>query len=500
MSHRSRFANRTLMLCLSAAVALMTCARAHAQESWDAIYLAGSKIGYVHTFVEKVKDRHRTYLRVRIDIEQRLKRDKDVTVTKLTYGTIETFDGQVLRLDTLTSAGEQQLRGHGDVLHGEMEFILEGAGQQQKLVIPWGPEVRGPYAAEQSMARKPMKENETRTLKMFIPTLNKICDIELRSRGIEPVILGDGKKRPLLRVEQTTRIDGKPRPEFDVKIWADGEGQVLKQEQDLLGGYIQYRTTREGALAEGGPLELDLIRATVIKVARKIPNAEKTRMAKYRITLKDGDLAEVMPKDARQTLQPEPNQASSILEVRSVGALDGEPGPANVDAQYLQPNALVTSQDNLVRRLAERATQGAVDPWAKAVRINHWVFENLKGQQNFKVGFAAASEVARNRTGDCSEHSVLAAAMERAAGIPSRVVIGLVYEAENLGGFGYHMWNEVYVNHRWVALDPTFDQSSVDAIHIKLSESSLEGVSPFEAFSLVVRVMGKLQIEPLEVQ
>ena len=83
--------------------------------------------------------------------------------------------------------------------------------------------------------------------------------------------------------------------------------------------------------------------------------------------------------------------------------------------------------------------------------------------------------------------------------IPSRVVVGLIY-VDDLEGFGYHMWNEVFVNHRWVALDPSWDQSTVDAVHIKISESSLDGVSPFEAFLPLVRVMGRLGIEPIELR
>ena len=91
-----------------------------------------------------------------------------------------------------------------------MKLVLEGTGQHQELTIPWGPDVRGPYGPEQSMARKPMKEHEERSLRMFMPTpLNKICDIKLQAREIEPAIMGDGTKRPLLRVEQTTKIDGK---------------------------------------------------------------------------------------------------------------------------------------------------------------------------------------------------------------------------------------------------------------------------------------------------
>jgi transglutaminase-like putative cysteine protease len=135
------------------------------------------------------------------------------------------------------------------------------------------------------------------------------------------------------------------------------------------------------------------------------------------------------------------------------------------------------------------------------VKINHWVFENVRS--NFETTFAPASEVALNLTGDCTEHSVLAAAMSRAVGIPSRVAVGLIYVDNKrfpTKGFGFHMWHEVYVNNRWVALDSSFDQSSVDATHIKLSESSLEGVSPFESFLPIVRVLGKITINPIELR
>jgi hypothetical protein len=484
---------------LAVVLGTMLTAQVHAQDSWDAIYLAGSKVGWLHTFVEKVPNNGKNYLRVRIDCEQRFKRDKDVSISRFQYGTIETLDGQVLRLDTLTSVGEQKLRGHGDVIRGEMKFILDGAGQRQELVIPWGPEVRGPYAAEQSMARNPMKEQEARALKMFVPMLNKICDITLQAHAVEPVIMGDGSSRPLLKVEQTTKMDGQPKPEFDIMLWVDAQGQVLKQEQDLLGGYIQYRTTKKAALSPGGPVKFDLTTGTAIKVASKITNPEKTRQARYRITFNGADPATMIPADSRQTITPQGTGKSAILEVRSLGPLDGQSGSASVDPRYLSSNALITSSDARVQRLAEQATRDLVDPWEKSLGIARWVFKNIQ-DKNFTVGFAAASEVARNLSGDCTEHSVLTAAMCRAAGIPAKVVIGLVYEPDHLRGFGYHMWNEVYVNQRWVAVDSSWDQSAVDAVHIKLTESSLDGVSPFEAFLPVVRVMGKMEIEPLEVR
>jgi transglutaminase-like putative cysteine protease len=500
MIPRSRFAIRIRRL-VQISIVLAVATVSHAQESWDAVYLGGSKIGFVHTTLEQLKEKGKDFIRVRIDMELSLKRGNDISLAKLSYGTIETPAGQVLKLDTLTMTGDggSELRGHGNVIRGKMNFVLEGAGQQQQLQIPWSPEVRGPYAAEQSMARQPLKENEQRSLKMFMPELNKICDIKLQSKGIESVILGDNAQRPLLRVEQTTQVDGKPRPEFDATMWVDTQGQIMKSHQDLLDGYVMFRTTEAGARAPTGPIKFDLIKSTVIKVAPKIPTPERTRSVKYRLTLKDGELGPVIPTDPRQNLQPIPGQQNSgVLEVKSVGVLDGAPGPVEIDPQYLNPNALVTSQDGRVRSLALRATRGVVDPWQKVERINRFVYESIK-DKNFGIAFAAASEVARNLSGDCTEHSVLAAAMYRAVGIPSRVVIGLVY-VERLDGFGYHMWNEVYVNQRWIALDPTWDQSTVDAVHIKLSDSSLEGVSPIESFLPIVRVMGRLEIEPIEIR
>jgi hypothetical protein len=91
--------------------------------------------------------------------------------------------------------------------------------------------------------------------------------------------------------------------------------------------------------------------------------------------------------------------------------------------------------------------------------------------------------------------------MTRAVGIPARVAIGLLYvdnTKQRLKGFGYHVWHEVYVNQRWVALDSSWDQSSVDATHIKLADASLEGVAPFEAFLPVARIQGKVAIDPIE--
>lgn len=491
-------------IAVTAMALLLIGASTRAQESWDAVYLGGAKVGHMHTYVEKVADPKtgKDYRRVRLDVEMRLKRENDESFVKLMYGTIETLDGQVLRLDTRTQSGETlDLRVHGDVdvAKQQMRLIMDGTGRSQNQVISWTPDVRGPYGAEQSMAKKPMKEHERRELKIYIPELNKVCDVTLEAHSVEPVILGDGSKRPLLRVDQTTRFEGKHRPEYDSRVYVDAEGQILKSEQDVMGGMVYFRTNKEAALAPAGPIQFDTILGSVVKVDHKITDPERTRHVLYRLRLEKSEPTGVFPADSRQSIRPDKGQPNSaVLDVQSVGPVDGQPAPGDVDPQYLKANAIVNSDDVRVRTLAQRVTRGMLDPWKKAMAINAWVHRNIQ-DKNFKIAFASAAEVARNLSGDCTEHSVLAAAMCRAVGVPSRIVVGLVY-VDKLGGFGYHMWVEVFVNNRWVAIDPSFNQTSVDAVHIKLSESSLAGVTPFEAFLPLITVVNRLQIEPIEIR
>jgi hypothetical protein len=114
--------------------------------------------------------------------------------------------------------------------------------------------------------------------------------------------------------------------------------------------------------------------------------------------------------------------------------------------------------------------------------------------QDFSIGFASSNEIIDTRRGDCTEHAVLLAALCRAAGIPARVAMGLVY-LEHSSSFGYHMWTEVFIGRNWYALDGTIGQGSIGAGHIKIADGSLKGVDANSTFLPIFKVIGKLQIE-----
>lgn len=476
---------------------------AQGAESWDAIYMGAVKVGHNHVQFNAikdgqgrpVKDDNGTELyRVQVNTVLSLKRGRDRTETEMRFGTIETPDGRVLSLDVRAQTGGMEQRTHGIAKNGKMKLSFEIGRSKQEKVLDWPDTVRGPYAAEQSLARQPIKPGETRELIMFVPVLNVLCKTQLRAIEKEKLTLGDNTSRELLRVEQTASgDDGKALPEMEMTLWIDESGQVLKGYNSIGGGMTYYRTTRAGALAPNG--DYDQLTSSIIKLDRTISNPAGSRSATYRIQVGSGDIADIFPNDQRQVLT-RTSDHSGTLQVRSEGA--ATPGPAP-GPEFLRANPLVNSDDPLIRQLARTATAGKTGPWEKAVAIQDWVWKNLK-KKDFGTVYISAREVAQRLEGDCTEHGVLTAAMCRAVGVPSRVVAGLVY-APYLGGFGAHMWNEVYVDGRWVALDAALNQNQVDATHLKLSDHGLDGISPYEMMSPVARLlMGTTSIKVVEVQ
>ena len=487
-----------MVLALLGAVSSTTLAAAN-PEDWYALYIGGNKVGYLRVGATPLKHQGENYVRVNYEMVLKFQRENDAISITQRYGTIETPEGAVLKLDSraLTGTGKDEMRAYGDVVDGKMDFAFEVGGKTSHKEIAWADDVRGPYGAELSLERNPLKPGETRSVKIFIPQLNEICVDEMTAKEKEEVVIG-GRKENLLRVEvKGKKLDGKAQTLLDQTIWVDDKGKIGKSFTDTFGGFTSVRTTKAFATAPSSGKPFDFNKQTLIKVAKKLPDQDRLNAVVYRFRMRDGKPTELFPSDARQTVTKDADEHSATIAVRAIGPNDGETGPEKPGAEYLRANPMIDSDDPIVIGRAREATANAKTPWEKATAIEDWVFKHIE-DKNFKTAFAPATEVARTLSGDCTEHAVLVAAMCRASKVPARIATGLIY-AEPKGGFGFHMWNEVYVNRRWVPIDAAFGQSSVDPTHIKLSDSSLEGVSPFDGLIGVEQVSNHLAIDVLEV-
>jgi hypothetical protein len=166
---------------------------------------------------------------------------------------------------------------------------------------------------------------------------------------------------------------------------------------------------------------------------------------------------------------------------------------ATKSSRYLQ------SDDPKIKELARQAVGDAKDAGEAAKRIEKFVADYVT-DTSLSVGYASASEVAQSRKGDCSEFSVLCAALCRAAGIPARVVAGVAYTDDFMGrsGFGGHAWVEANIDGKWVGLDSTFTKGGrgFDAGHIALASGDGE---PADFFNIAT-TMGRFKIEKIMVK
>ncbi|MBI2533355.1 MAG: transglutaminase domain-containing protein, partial [Deltaproteobacteria bacterium] len=79
-------------------------------------------------------------------------------------------------------------------------------------------------------------------------------------------------------------------------------------------------------------------------------------------------------------------------------------------------------------------------------------------------------------------------ALARAAGIPARTAVGVVYLRD---AFYYHAWSEVWLG-EWISLDSVLNQFPADVTHVKFLEGDIDRQID------ILQLIGNLKIEVLD--
>ena len=184
---------------------------------------------------------------------------------------IETPEGRLLRFESEIRMGPGPVRVTGEV-HGkrlDMKMLGAEAAAPQESSIDWPADCGGPFAIEQSLARKPMQPGERRTLKTFMAGFNQVADMELAAKQFEPTRLLHGA-HDLLRIETVTRLPlGDKTMKIEQTVWTDRTGEVLKTYSPTVGGLETFRVSKAEALEKADAAELDLLSSMMVKVDRR---------------------------------------------------------------------------------------------------------------------------------------------------------------------------------------------------------------------------------------
>ena len=207
-----------------------------------------------------------------------------------------------------------------------------------------------------------------------------------------------------------------------------------------------------------------------------------------------------LPSAAAQRVTPDDDPTSARLEI---DVNDNLPAPAAdlSDSSYAESSAMINAGDPLIAKLAARAVRRTGDDEQARADALRRAVRDLLSDKGLDTAFATASETARTRTGDCSEHAVLLCAMLRADEIPARVAVGLVYADSFLGHeaiFGWHMWTQALIDGRWVDLDATLP-GRYHAGHVLTAVSSLSEGGIDATLASTLMLLGNLQIDVVDV-
>ncbi len=471
-------------------------ASADFEEDWQVIYLGTVRIGYAHMAEEKRMHDGKPVIATDLEMVMVISRfGQSVKIRTLTRS-LETPTGELLTIDhTLQNPPAAPNSMRGVVADGKLTLELNTGGKLTRKELPWDESIKAPAYQSRILREHRLKPGDELSFKTFDPTPNDVISLKFKAVAMETVALLGGVEKELLKVNVTNSFT----PTIPSIEYIDAAGDALKTTSALGGLTLTiYKVAKAEALAELKGEEVDFGVTTLVRLP-PIPNARRTQRVVYRITTPGEDPAHVFATGGTQQMKPAGPQAIDLtVQALAPGAAGGEGPPGR---EFTIPSRLIQSDDEAVKNAAARAVGDETDPWKNAVAMEQWVYKNLR-KKNFSTLLASAAEVARTLSGDCTEHAVLLAGMARARGIPSRVVVGLVYvEDRNRGAaFGGHMWTELFINGLWRPLDATLGQGGIAADHIKMSDSSLAdaAAAPLAAFLPMLSVLGKMKIEVRE--
>jgi hypothetical protein len=444
-------------------------------DRWMLIRFNQARIGYSHTVVdidETTPDRqilieNETLMTLKI-----LDTDQNVRVTSRAnldaFYHLQTFHFAIVS------------RGYSVTLFGRREknqvfrVVISSAGNQQTLRIEI-PDDAVLYSPLTDMMLQRLQPGQTVRVRLFNPATLAVSDIPVRALRHETLAIL-GTNTPTIVLE--ANVQG-----LSMTSWMDAEGRILKQETPL--GWTLLACAPEDAITRDETASADdLLAAMAVPCTPPIDNPRSQTV--LNLTLLGPAKLDQIVESPRQIVR---SRSAGKIHIRlfadsavPVQAAEPQTAPA-FQTNDLAATPFIQSDHPNIRRQAAKITGALTSDWDKAVALNNWVFKNVDKIPT--ISLPSAVDVLAQRRGDCNEHTYLFTALARAAGLPARVRVGLVYLN---GAFYYHAWPAVFVD-RWHEMDPTFGQTSVDATHLALLDGELADQMQLLGY------IGRLQIE-----
>jgi hypothetical protein len=480
---RSRLAPLLLVptLCFAYGVAWADTVAAPVETTWMTVLLNGRKIGHEEIQRQLVDDTVVTTETLVMDVERNGQAVPYHNVSR----SVETTDGQPLGFSMSTTMSANDAKVEGSLQpDGHLQVTNLVGGDIRHSVTDWPSGallVEGQRLAMREASQRP---GSRYNLLLYNQASQQAVNLDVDVLGNEQVRFPDhvetlSHQRETLRHSTGNQV---------VDLWLDTQGNLRKGSLSMLGHTLELIACTESCAQAPGQ-SVNMMGSATIDSPRLITPEMLSDFLSYHVHFSNTAALKPFIDTDQQNVIDLGNGEWQINVYRGMIAQLGPPTSADTE-----PNAWLQSDSPVIRQLADNAAGSSNDKLHVMGNLNTFVARYLS-QRGVDIGYASALEVARNRTGDCVEYAVLLAAMARAEGIPTRVVVGMMY-AQRYGGksrvFVPHAWVMAWAKGHWHSFDPAVER--FDSGHIALETG--DG-NPWHFFN-AAREFGSIRIDSIQ--
>jgi len=448
-------------------------------EHWFNVYIEDIKIGYCYDGIENSIYEGKSCLKETIFMDINLRRFDTKIHLKMGSSTYLKEDLTPIYFKYTEKMGEQIREIEGRLKDSKFYVKSKLADLTNEYVFPFEKGVILDDNVDDYLRLKGYKVGDKFTVRAFSKDTLKIEDININVKEFKKE---KGKEFFVVETELKGLIS---------THHIDKEGYTLKSEFAQL-GVTMVKTTKEEALKEYSG-SIDIITEYAIRSNKSVDDPRDVINMNVSITFSGGIPKNLSGEDIKKTSIDVIKDDTAICTIKKDDFNESQ--ALNIPIldknyeRYLKSTLYEESNDESIIKTARGIIGEEKNSFKAAKEIVKWVYSYVKNK-NFSVAFNSAKETLKLKEGDCTEHSVLASALCKAVGIPTKVCGGLVLMKDK---FYYHMWIEVYVG-KWIGMDPTFNEDIIDAAHVKLSEGVLDEEGRFNLLVDILNYFKNIKI------
>ena len=444
------------------------------QDQWFGIYKRGEKVGHMHATAERIGDEYRFVQDVTMRLVQQ---GKQMLVTNK-LRCLSDSNYRVKSFDFENESDNSLFKAHGEYKDGLLVMFMEQNGEHRAVNremkdAPYFPLTVKSALFEQGLAQG--KRIRLPVLDLFtLRVLETTADVE----QLVPIKAG-------IDVFTAYRIGMTYGQGNKSEIWISEAGIPLRE--DLGSGVLAFYEPELIAKEQRGRDQFfDYLTVPNIETNQII--SEPSKVKSMTVRLSGVELREFPALEGDyQRLN------GNVLAVRRVDEKEFKAESYELPYEqsdlktYLRSTRWVQSNEAIIQEFSKAVRGGVTDAKIAAGTFVGRMYGWIKREPVPRI--PTSLEARNSRVGECLDNTVLFTATARAAGLPTRMVAGLV---PIRGLFYFHTWPEVWLG-RWVPADPTRGEWPSSAARIRFVIGDMDELVAF------TKVIDKIQIEVLEV-